>query len=141
MPQSPAHPVAVASEHLRAQGLAYAYDGKRALEDVSLSLTPGSLTALVGANGAGKSTLLHLLQGQLRPQAGAVWLGDQPIQRCRSRVALMPQRGRIDWSFPITVREMVALGQVQGPRTSCCCLLYTSPSPRDKRQSRMPSSA
>ena len=69
--------------HLRARGLAYAYDGKQALDDVSLSLTPGSLTALVGANGAGKSTLLHLLQGQLRPQAGEVWLGDQPIQRCR----------------------------------------------------------
>ena len=89
---------------------------------MSLSLTPGSLTALVGANGAGKSTLLHLLQGQLRPQAGEVWLGDQPIQRCRPRVALMPQQGRIDWSFPITVREMVALGQVGQPRTSCCDL-------------------
>ena len=107
---------------LRAQGLAYAYDGKQALSDVNLFLEPGSLTALVGANGAGKSTLLQLLQGQLLPQAGGVWLGDQPIQRCRSRVALMPQRGRIDWSFPITVREMVALGQLQGPRTSCCDL-------------------
>ena len=116
--QSPLAEVA----HLRAQGLVYAYDGKQALEDVSLSLTPGSLTALVGANGAGKSTLLHLLQGQLTPQAGEVWLGDQPIQRCRPRVALMPQRGRIDWSFPITVRDMVALGQVRQPRTSCCDL-------------------
>ena len=106
--------------HLRAEGLAYAYNGKPALSDVNLSLEPGSLTALVGANGAGKSTLLHLLQGQLKPQSGGVWLGNQPIQRCRARVALMPQRGRIDWSFPITVREMVALGQVRGPRTTCC---------------------
>ena len=107
------------SPPLQARGLVFAYDRKPALENVSLTLTPGSMTALVGSNGAGKSTLLHLLQGQLVPQAGSVLLGDQPIHRCRSQVALMPQRGRIDWSFPITVREMVALGQVQGPRTSC----------------------
>ncbi|MGC6482009.1 MAG: metal ABC transporter ATP-binding protein [Synechococcus sp.] len=120
MQQFPTPSTAAAAEPLHAQGLAYAYDGKPVLVDVSLSLVPGSLNALVGANGAGKSTLLHVLQGQLKPQAGGVWLGDQPIQRCRPRVALMPQRGRIDWSFPITVRDMVALGQVPGPRTTCC---------------------
>ncbi len=108
------------SDPLHAQGLVYAYDDKPALEDVSLSLAPGSLTALVGSNGAGKSTLLHLLQGQLMPQAGGVWLGQQPIRTCRARVALMPQRGRIDWSFPITVREMVMLGQPPGARSACC---------------------
>lgn len=122
MQHSAAPPFSPLVPLLRAEALSFAYDGQPALEDVSLSLAPGSLTALVGSNGAGKSTLLHLLQGQLRPQVGGVWLGDQPIQRCRHQVALMPQRGRIDWSFPITVREMVALGQVRGPRTSCCAL-------------------
>ena len=112
--------VALQADHLRAKDLCFAYDGKQALDHVSFSLVPGSLTALVGANGAGKSTLLHLLQGQLMPTAGSVWLGEQPIRRCRPRVALMPQRGRIDWAFPITVREMVALGQVQAPRSVCC---------------------
>ena len=121
-PASLCSAAASGSPPLQARGLVFAYDGKPALENVSLTLTPGSLTALVGSNGAGKSTLLHLLQGQLVPQEGSVLLGDQPIHRCRSQVALMPQRGRIDWSFPITVREMVALGQVQGARTSCCDL-------------------
>ena len=121
--QQSVHPSAASEpDQLRAKGLSFAYDGKAALDNVSLTLAPGSLTALVGANGAGKSTLLHLLQGQLTPKQGGVWLGDQSIQRCRSQVALMPQRGRIDWSFPITVREMVSLGQVQGPRTGCCDL-------------------
>lgn len=110
------------SGSLSARHLIFGYSTGLVLDNVSLTLAPGSLTALVGANGAGKSTLLHLLQGQLTPLAGEVWLGDQPIQRCRSQVALMPQRGRIDWSFPITVRDMVSLGQVQGPRTGCCDL-------------------
>lgn len=107
---------------LCAQDLSFAYDGKPAVVDVTVKLAPGSLTALVGANGAGKSTLLHLLQGQLSPDGGQVTLDSQPIQRCRSQVALMPQRGRIDWSFPITVREMVALGSVQGAHRGCCDL-------------------
>ena len=77
----------------------------------SLSLQKGSLTALVGANGAGKSTLLQLLQGHhLKPTLGEVTCEGLPIHRCRERVVLMPQRGRIDWSFPITVREFVELG-------------------------------
>jgi len=107
---------------LRADQISYAYDGSLALEGVSLDLHPGTLTALVGANGAGKSTLLHVLQGQLVPASGRVLLDDEPIAACRSKVALMPQRGRIAWTFPIQVREMVALGAVQGPPTGCCDL-------------------
>ena len=41
----------------------------------------------------------------------------------------------------LTAREMGATAQVAGGVPAMCCLLYTSPSPRDKRQSRMPSSA
>ena len=50
-----------------------------------------------------------MLQGQLTPSHGEVWLGEQPISRCRHQVVLMPQRGRIDWRFPITALEMVKL--------------------------------
>ncbi|MAD68600.1 MAG: ABC transporter ATP-binding protein, partial [Synechococcus sp. CPC100] len=38
----------------------------------------------------------------------------------RDRVVLMPQRGRIDWSFPITVREFVALGAMNNSSFGCC---------------------
>ena len=105
---------------LVAQGLTVAYGGRTVLDDVSLTLQSGTLTALVGANGAGKSTLLHLLQGRLTPTAGQVACDGMPIQGCRDRVVLMPQRGRIDWSFPITVREFVALGAMSRRSFGCC---------------------
>ena len=105
---------------LVAQGLSLSYGNRVVLDDVSLTLEAGSLTALVGANGAGKSTLLHLLQGRLSPSSGQVACDGMPVQSCRDRVVLMPQRGRIDWSFPITVREFVALGAVANRSFGCC---------------------
>lgn len=52
--------------------LAYEYPTKRALEDVSFSIAPGSVTALVGPNGAGKTTLLRLLAALDAPYSGRV---------------------------------------------------------------------
>ena len=89
--------------HLAARNLSYSYGPKTTLERVDLELQPGTLTALVGPNGAGKSTLLHLLHGRLQPSGGTF--------ECCGSVGLMPQRAAIDWTFPITVRDMVRLGQ------------------------------
>ena len=76
------------------------------IDGVSFELSNGTLTALVGPNGAGKSTLLHLLKGRLRQTSGAV--------QCNGTIALMPQKAAIDWSFPITVEQMVKLGHPPG---------------------------
>ena len=105
---------------LRARALHYSYADTSVLTDINLTLTPGSLTALVGPNGAGKSTLLHLLQGQLQPGSGSVELDGLPIHDCRPQVALMPQRGEINWHFPITVAEMVGLGRLAARRPGLC---------------------
>ena len=94
---------------LRAHDLAFSYGDRQTITDVNLELLPGTLTALVGPNGAGKSTLLHLLQGHLCSTRGRV--------DCDTNIALMPQRAAIDWSFPITVTEMVNLGRPAGRRT------------------------
>ena len=105
---------------LRARALHFSHGSSAVLSDINLSLSPGTLTALVGPNGAGKSTLLHLLQGQLEPGSGSVELDGRPIGTCRPQVALMPQRGEINWHFPITVGEMVALGRLAERRPGCC---------------------
>ena len=91
--------------HLAARDLSYSHGPKSTLERVDLELQPGTLTALVGPNGAGKSTLLHLLHGRLQPSGGTF--------ECCGSIGLMPQRAAIDWTFPITVRDMVRLGQTK----------------------------
>ncbi len=116
----PAKRIPPAPPGLRACGLGYHYSRQRVLHQITFHLRPGSLTALVGPNGAGKSTLLHLLQAQLQPSAGAVELDGIPVQRCRRRIALMPQKGEIDWHFPITVAEFAGLGRLASPRPGCC---------------------
>ena len=91
---------------LTANALCFHFDGRTVIDNVSFALEPGSLTALVGPNGAGKSTLLHLLQGRLKPASGSV--------DSSGSIALMPQRAAIDWTFPITVAQMVELGRQKG---------------------------
>ena len=85
-----------------------------AVDDISLSVIPGRLLAVVGPNGAGKTTLLRLLSGALVAQAGQVRLDDRPLRelpdRLRARaLAVVPQAESSP--FPVTVREMVAMGR------------------------------
>ena len=85
-----------------------------AVNDISLSVVPGRLLAVVGPNGAGKTTLLRLLSGALVPQTGHVRLDDRPLRdlhdRLRARaLAVVPQSESSP--FPVTVREMVGMGR------------------------------
>ena len=107
---------------LVADNLTYSYprQSQPVLNDVSIELTPGTLTALVGPNGAGKSTLLRLLQGQSRPKEGHITVDGRPLIQARDQVALMPQRGKLNWNFPITVEGLVSLGRVTHSRSTCC---------------------
>ncbi len=61
------------------EGVCFEYPGVRALEDVSFTLAPASVTALVGPNGAGKTTLLRCLAGLERPLLGTVQLADVDV--------------------------------------------------------------
>ena len=107
---------------LIAKNLTFSYSSKvePALKEVSLDLEPGTLAALVGPNGAGKSTLLSLLQGSSCPDKGEISVEGRPLLANRSQVALMPQRGRLNWNFPITVEGLVALGRVNYSKSTCC---------------------
>jgi iron complex transport system ATP-binding protein len=83
------------------------------LDDVSVTVEPGKLTAIVGPNGAGKSTLLRVLAGEIRPTKGAVCLEGKdistlPALAMASRRAVVPQTSLL--SFPFTVIEVVMLG-------------------------------
>src|ERR1700681_965970 len=56
------------------KGVTRAYGSRVALDDVHLALQPGELTFLVGPSGAGKTTLLKLINREIRPSSGEVWV-------------------------------------------------------------------
>jgi galactofuranose transport system ATP-binding protein len=61
-------------------GIAKAFPGVIALEDVDFSLRKGEIHALIGENGAGKSTLIKVLTGVEHPDNGSIELDGEPVQ-------------------------------------------------------------
>jgi ribose transport system ATP-binding protein len=60
-------------------GVSKSYPGVKALDGVSLTLEPGTVTALAGENGAGKSTFIKVLAGAVEPDAGGILLDGVPM--------------------------------------------------------------
>lgn len=90
-------------------------DGVEALRDVTLHVETGSTLAIVGPNGAGKTTLLKILLGVLGGYEGSARVGDMDPQEARRRggtLSWVPQRARMMWEFPMTVRQVVRMGLV-----------------------------
>lgn len=87
------------------------YDRKPAIRSVSVDLPAGERIAIVGPNGAGKSTLIKAVVGLVAMDSGQIRVHGEPIERVRQRVAYVPQRGVIDWDFPVLVRDVVIMGR------------------------------
>ncbi len=98
---------------LEVRDLTAAYPGTRrlALKGVNLCVPVGAHVALVGHNGAGKSTLLKAVAGLLPVRSGSIAIYGHPPGACHHRVAYLPQRGEIDWRFPITLHRLVLTGR------------------------------
>ncbi|MFT3899482.1 MAG: metal ABC transporter ATP-binding protein [Gordonia sp. (in: high G+C Gram-positive bacteria)] len=84
-----------------------------ALDDVTLTVERGDICALIGMNGSGKSTLFKTIMGVIAPDAGTVTIdGMTPaVARRSGAVAYVPQAEDIDWTFPLSVREVVMMGR------------------------------
>ncbi len=87
------------------------FDKTPVLWDVNFSIPKGKLVGVVGPNGAGKSTLLKAMLGIVKPISGKVCFCDLPIKAYRENVAYVPQRSSVDWTFPITVLDLVLMGR------------------------------
>jgi ABC-type branched-subunit amino acid transport system ATPase component len=70
-------------EVIALDAVSHQYGGVRAVRDLDLAVTRGSVLGVVGANGAGKSTLGRILHGSLKPSSGS--------RRSTARVSLVPE--------------------------------------------------
>jgi ABC-type Mn2+/Zn2+ transport system ATPase subunit len=87
------------------------YGSWTALDSVTLSIPSGAQVAVVGPNGAGKSTLFKALVGLLPVRSGQMLVEGRPMGEYRQAIAYVPQREEVDWRFPVTVRDVVAMGR------------------------------
>jgi ABC-type branched-subunit amino acid transport system ATPase component/ABC-type branched-subunit amino acid transport system permease subunit len=103
---------------LHASALTMVFGGVRAVDGLTLAAAPGAVTSLIGPNGAGKSTALNMLSGFYRPTAGAVALGDVPLDGrpahaiARCGVARTYQTSQLFGS--LSAGENVALAATRG---------------------------
>jgi manganese/iron transport system ATP-binding protein len=100
------HPIGI--NHLSVR-----YRDVEALRDATLTIAPGRLTGIIGPNGAGKSTLIKAMLGLISSHSGVVLYDGKPLMDCLDRVAYVPQRSQIDWTFPATVWDVVMMGRVR----------------------------
>ena len=96
---------------LEIRGLAAGYGDGWALDQIELTIPAGRLVAVIGPNGSGKSTLLRAILGLVPEGRGTVTLDGVPIERQRRRIAYVPQRELVDWSFPISAGQVVLMGR------------------------------
>lgn len=94
---------------LQVHDLSVTYDGKVALEKASAQIPRATLTAIIGPNGAGKSTFIKAILG-LEPSSGSVSAFGQPVDQVLDRIAYVPQRANVDWTFPVRVFDVVLMG-------------------------------
>jgi sulfate transport system ATP-binding protein len=96
---------------IEATGITKSFGDFKALDDVSVAVPNGSLTAILGPSGSGKSTLLRVIAGLEQPDAGRVMFGDREVTNVSAQ-----DRG-VGFVFQhyaafkhMTVRDNVAFG-------------------------------
>jgi ABC-type Mn2+/Zn2+ transport system ATPase subunit len=99
-------------EAVSVRDLVVRYDKVVALSGATMSVGFGEALGIVGPNGSGKSTLLKTIAGLLKPYSGTVEvLGKPPHALAPGTIAYVPQIEAVDWSFPATVWDVVAMAR------------------------------
>jgi len=95
---------------LAVHDLTVAYHRKPVLWDVDLDIPEGKLVGIVGPNGAGKSTLLKACLDLVSPTSGEIGIYGKPYRKQRKLLGYVPQRESVDWDFPVSALDVVAMG-------------------------------
>jgi lipopolysaccharide export system ATP-binding protein len=114
---------------LRAKLLAKAYKGRRVVNEASFEVHTSQVVGLLGPNGAGKTTSFYMVVGLIKPDAGAIFFGDEDItdwpmhKRARKGIAYLPQEASV-------FRRMTA-------EENILSVLETLPLSRSERQNKL----
>lgn len=93
------------------QDVTCGYQKKIVFRNLSLQIYPGQFAGLVGPSGTGKSTLLKTILGAVPVLSGSVAVsGNRVSQQTPPHVGYVPQIETVDWDFPVTVEQVVAMG-------------------------------
>lgn len=92
------------------KNLSVAYSKKPVLWDINVDMPRGELIAIIGPNGAGKSTLLKSMLEIIPRISGKVEFLGQAYKSVQKLISYIPQRKSVDWDYPISVQDLVAMG-------------------------------
>lgn len=98
------------SAPLAIHDMTVAYHRRPVLWDIDYDAPPGKLTAIVGPNGSGKTTLIKAAVDLVPRASGDVRFFGSAYHKVRHRVGYVPQRGSVDWDFPVNALDVVAMG-------------------------------
>ena len=89
------------------EGVSRAFDGRKVLKDINLTVRPGELVCLLGVSGGGKTTLFNIIAGLLKPDTGRVLIDGADVTGKPGQVSYMMQK---DLLLPFrTIEDNVAL--------------------------------
>lgn len=102
---------------IHAQGLSRSFGAVQAVADASLTVAPGTVTALIGPNGCGKTTLMLMLAGLLRPDTGTIQVaGHDPLvdgTTVRTSIGWMPDQLGV-WDNLTCLASLTLFGEAYG---------------------------
>lgn len=99
---------------LQVHQLAAGYPGdRRAITQISFSVNKGERIAIIGPNGAGKSTLFKAIVGLIPFTEGSISIHGEDCRTSHNLVGYVPQQEAIDWSFPVTVFDVIMMGRAR----------------------------
>lgn len=106
---------------LRAEGLRKSYHNKEVVKGISLRLQEGEIVGLLGPNGAGKTTTFYMIVGNIKPEAGKLFIDDNEIttlpmyMRARLGLGFLPQEPSV--FRKLTVRDNLrAVLEIRGAK-------------------------
>lgn len=94
------------------ENLQVAYNRQIALDTLSVTIPQGKITGIIGPNGSGKTTMLKAILGLIPSVSGEIRFFGKHLNQVRDKVAYVPQRESVDWDFPASVTDVVAMGRL-----------------------------